>query len=190
MSRRNNHKISGILSRPPVRSRTKRFRSGIRVAEDRTFILPGRQKGVFIHSCGRPIPCPIHLNKIHCPFSPDRNPSGNPGERGQSLSREPSRKSKEEPGPWGSFATEVVWNEFSTRDSSTTILKARRYPLSFLRQELGAAGEGSARSRRRCGSRRSPRRLRREGRGGLSGSSGGSPRRTQFAENRARRALC
>ena len=38
--------------------------------------------------------------------------------------------------PMGSLVTGVVWNEFSTRSSITTILKARRYPLFFLHREL------------------------------------------------------
>jgi transposase-like protein len=38
--------------------------------------------------------------------------------------------------PMGSLVTEVVWNEFSMRSSFTTILKARKYPLSFLHREL------------------------------------------------------
>src|SRR4030043_19091 len=52
------------------------------------------------------------------------------------LSKELLWKLEEEPGPWESLATEVVWNEFSLRFSITTILKAKRYPLSFLHREL------------------------------------------------------
>ena len=39
-------------------------------------------KGSFLPTlAGRPIPCPIHLEKIHSPLSSDRNPSGIPGLR-------------------------------------------------------------------------------------------------------------
>jgi hypothetical protein len=37
----------------------------------------------------------------------------------RTSSRDLLWKSKEEPDPWGSLVTEVVWNEFSTRPSIT-----------------------------------------------------------------------
>jgi hypothetical protein len=37
------------------------------------FILTSRQKGFLSAPPCRPIPCHIHLNKIHCPFSSDKN---------------------------------------------------------------------------------------------------------------------
>ena len=40
-------RYGGAFSRPPVRTGTKRFRSGIGVTKDGTFILTSRQKGVF-----------------------------------------------------------------------------------------------------------------------------------------------
>jgi hypothetical protein len=63
----------------------------------RSFLLPPG---------GRPIPCPIHLNKIHCLFSSDMNPSGNPGanRRNQGIKSEtPNHRDKSlgrVPSPW------------------------------------------------------------------------------------------
>jgi len=58
-------------------------------------------QGQNLHSCqptkesllptpaGRPSPCPIRPNKIHCPLSSDRNPSGNldPRRRNQGIKK-------------------------------------------------------------------------------------------------------
>jgi hypothetical protein len=52
------------------------------------------------------------------------------------LLKELFGKSEEGQDRWGSLVTEAVWNEFSTQYFFTTILKARRYPLSFLHREL------------------------------------------------------
>jgi hypothetical protein len=57
-------------------------------------------------SACRPIPCPIHLNKIHCLFISDRNPSGNPDEhrRNQGIKSEaPNHRGisfRRTPSPW------------------------------------------------------------------------------------------
>jgi hypothetical protein len=59
----------------------------------------------------------------------------------RTLLRELLRKSKEEPDLWESLLTEVVWNEFSTRYSFTTILKAERCPLLFLPRGLDKSWE-------------------------------------------------
>jgi hypothetical protein len=79
MSRRKKRKIWGAFSRPPVRTGTKRFRNGDRVTQDSLSSSPADKKEFLPSPSCRPIPCPIPLNKIHCPFSSHRNPSGIPG---------------------------------------------------------------------------------------------------------------
>jgi hypothetical protein len=54
----------------------------------------------------------------------------------RTLSKELLWKSKEGPSLWAPLVTEIVWNEFGMQSSFTTILKGRRFPLSFLHREL------------------------------------------------------
>ena len=64
-------------------------------------------KGSFLPTPGgKPTPCPIHPNKIHCPLSSNRNPSGNPGARRRNQGTKPEtpnhrgRSLRRAPSPW------------------------------------------------------------------------------------------